>query len=761
MKRGIRILGMTAVAMLILSWAFAQAQTVRVDVSARAWASNVVVPQSRSMSLDARNRIEVTGITLDVSILDQAATTTLDIELRNPTNSRLEAEMLVPVPEGAAIKAFTFQGAAKEPTAELLPKDKALATYKSIVSHMRDPALLEFAGCNLIRSSVFPVDAHGTQKVRLTYEHLLEADGNRVDYILPRTEALDYKVPWQATVKIQSKGPISTVYSSSHKYEVTKPHDNVALLKIDKQAMHDPGSLQISYLKEGSQGLTSTLFTYPDPKIDGGYFLLLAGVPAKAKDADGNGAKRELTIVIDRSGSMAGAKIAQVKAAALQILDGMDDGETFNIIDYSDSISSFATAPVVKGKTTALEARKYIEKISAANGTNLHDAILEALRPRPADGMLPLVLFLTDGLPTVGVRDEATIRQAVIKGNTYNRRIFTFGVGYDVNAPLLTNLAQNSRAISTFVQPTEEIEAKVSQVFRRLVGPVLSAPKLALIDDKGRVLERTRMNDLIPGKLPDLFEGDQLVVLGKYTGTDPIRFALTGDFMGKTRKYTYDFKLDKATTRNSFVPRLWASRKIALMIEEIRQAGAELAANPALAHGKAPTDPKMKELTDEIVRLSMEFGILTEYTSFLAKEGTDLTRTVDNGKTAQYNLYQRAQMTRTGIGGFNQGVNNESQIVQSRQNMRNGFYDENMKRVEIVSVQQVNDRALFRQGGRWVDSQAIGNNSARVDSVVRIGTPEYDAMVDKLVSQHRNGAMAVNGEVLLNVDGKNVLVKNN
>jgi len=83
------------------------------------------------------------------------------------------------VPDGAAVRGFDFSGPGKEPSAELLPKDKAEATYKSIVAKMKDPALLEFAGYNLIRSSVFPVDAHGEQKIRLTYEHLLPADGGQ------------------------------------------------------------------------------------------------------------------------------------------------------------------------------------------------------------------------------------------------------------------------------------------------------------------------------------------------------------------------------------------------------------------------------------------------------------------------------------------------------------------------------------------------------------------------------------------------------
>lgn len=750
-----------AAAVVAMAWATAAfGQSAHVSVSARAWASNVVVPQARSMSVDHGKRVEIVGVNLEVNILEQAALTSMEIELQNPTSARIEAELLVPVPEGATIKGFSFDGASKEPTAELLPHDKALAMYKSIVASMRDPAMLEFAGCNLVRSSVFPVEPRGKQKVRLSYEHLLPIDGNRVDYTLPRTESLEYKVPWQATVKIQSKRPIATVYSSSHRFELARTNDQCVTLKIDKQAMLEPGPLRLSYLEEGEQGLTSSLFSYPDPKSGGGYFLLLAGVPAKAKTDDGKTLKRELTIVIDRSGSMSGTKIAQVKAAALQVIEGLEDGESFNIIDYSDSVASLWRQPAAKDKESMKEAREYLRKIEAAGGTNLHDAVLEALTPKPKESLLPIVLFLTDGLPTVGVKDESRIRQDAAAANKFNRRIFTFGVGFDVNAPLLTNLAQTTRATSTFVLPSEDVEAKVSQVFRRLKGPVLASPKLTVVDKSGEPLDRPRVSDLMPGAIPDLFEGDQLVVLGKYKDAEPLRFRLSGQFNGGTRDFAYSFNMDKATTKNSFVPRLWASRKIAMLIEEIRQSGADMAGNPALARPTPSSDPKMKELVDEIVRLSLEFGILTEYTAFLAREGTDLNAREDLSKNATYNLQQRAQMTRTGIGAVNQSFNNDNQSKQFTQNARNAYYDENMKLQEVMSVQQVNDRALFRQKERWVDSQSINNHNAKVDQTVQLGTPEYDKLLERLIRENRNGSISVGQEVLINVDGKNVLVKN-
>jgi len=758
-----RAVAVAALWALLPAAAFAQARHVA-TIHVRAVAANVIVPQSRSFSADHKANVEITGVKAGVVVVEQAATTTLDIELKNKTGSRQEAELLVPVPEGAAIRGFDFQGAGKEPSAELLPKDEAVSTYKSIVAKIKDPALLEFAGMNLIRSSVFPLDPHGTQKVRVTYEHLLPSDGARVDYVLPRTESIDYNVPWDVSVKIKSKQPISTVYSPSHEVFYERAGKFQAAVKVGREAMSEPGPFQLSYLQDLGEGVTASILAYPDPKIDGGYFLLLAGLPADASTTDENGrpvVKREVTVVIDRSGSMTGEKLRQAQDAALQVIEGLAEGEAFNIIDYSDWIASFAPKPVVKDKKNAEAARHYLRRLQAGGGTNIHDALLEALRPEPREEMLPIVLFLTDGLPTVGVRKEVAIREAAEKANKYSRRIFTFGVGYDVNAPLLSHLAQKSRAVSTFVLPNEEIEAKVSQVYRRLFGPVLAEPELQVVDADGAVTTR-QVLDVLPDEVPDLFEGDKLVLLGKYLGEGPLRFKLRGEFRGKPRTFGFRFKLDSATTKNSFVPRLWASRKIALLIDEIRQAGADEGSSSSVVSASAASDPKMKELVDEIVRLSVEFGILTEYTAFLAREGTDLNRRNEILQEANRNLVNRAQQTRVGQAAVNQAFNDNFQRAQVQLNRRNYFYDQNLDRVQITRVQQVNDRAFFQQGKRWIDGQAINDRAGtQPDRTVTVGSPEFMQLAEQLTAQNRQGTLSMQGEILLRVDGRNILVKGN
>jgi Ca-activated chloride channel family protein len=263
----------------------------------------------------------------------------------------------------------------------------------------------------------------------------------------------------------------------------------------------------------------------------------------------------------------------------------------------------------------------------------------------------------------------------------------------------------------------------------------------------------------MPAELPDVFEGDKLVLLGQYKDEQPLAFILGGDYRGRRRKFRFNFDLKSATTRNSFVPRLWANRKVAFLIEEIRQAGAAAGAAFPSQTGTGMQDPKMKELVDEIVRLSTEFGILTEYTAFLAKEGTDLAAYGENFKKAGLNLESRAIGRRAGVGAVNQLMNDNYQRKQRVDNRRNTFLDKDMNSVQTTTVQQMNDRALYQRGARWIDSQTVeAEKSVEPDETIAFGSDEYFALLQKFVDQNRQGVLAVSGEILLRVDNKNVLI---
>jgi Ca-activated chloride channel family protein len=738
-------------AALLIPAASAAPQELRLEAN-----TQFIVPQARSFAVRPTPQpVQITSVEASATIVERTARTSLEIALQNPSGAVAEAVLLVPVPAGAVVSFFDFQGAASEPTAELLPLERARATYESIVRQSRDPALLEFAGLTLIRSSVFPIPPQGTQKVRIGYDHLLEGDGDRVDYLLPRSESLEQRLPWRISVDIKSSHPISMVYSPSHEVVAERRGPSEFHVTVAERARTGPGPFRLSHLIERN-GVNASLFAYPDPTVGGGYFLLMAGLPASL-EGHTDRLRREVTLVIDRSGSMAGEKMDQARAAALQVIEGLADGEAFNIIDYASTVSLFAAAPQPKDAAATAAARRYLESIRPGGGTNIHDALVEALRQPARDAMLGIVLFLTDGLPTIGTRSEVAIRQMVEQGNVHRRRVFTFGVGEDVNVPLLDRIASVTRATATYVLPREDVELKVASVFKRLYGPVLAEPTLTVLESDGTPTTRLAQ-ELIPQQLPDLFEDDQLILLGQYRQAAPAIFQIEGNFLGRPRSFTFDFDLSAASTAHAFVPRLWASRRIAFLIDQIRQAGAASAEIPPVVGSSPLDDPRSRELVEEILRLSTRFGILTEYTAFLATEGSTGWAEASRGCSAM--LDQRAVGTRFGAGAVNQALNYKAQWGQTVLNYDNSFVDAELNQVNFAQVQQMCDLAFFQRDGRWVDSRLLVGAEAvpAASRRVAVGSPEHLELLGRLQRDGRQGVLALRGAIVVQVDGEVVEV---
>lgn len=719
----------------------------------------IMPPAPRRPRPSVIESVRLEAVTADVQISDQVATTHVTYTLHNVGNVASEAQLVIPVPDGVTIRSFQYDGTGPEPTAILLARDEARNIYHSIVNSMRDPGLLEFAGYGAIRSSVFPVPAGATQNVRVVYEQALPASGDRIDYVLPRSESnTTDQVKWGVKFTVNSKRPITSVFSPSHAMTSERKSPGQVTVNIDPAAFNQPGSVMLSYLVQpAGDGVAASIIAMPDPSIGngkGGYFMLVIGLPPTSPDAPKM--KREVTLVMDRSGSMRGEKIVQTKAAAQQIISGLNDGEMFNIIDFSDSIQSFAAGPVLKDASSAARAKDYIAAINADGGTAIHAALLESLKPKPAAGMLPMVLFLTDGLPTVGEKSEVKIRDDAAKANEFSRRLFTFGVGYDVNSPLLANLAKVSRGAPTFVMPNEDVEAKVSQVFRRLAGPMLAAPSLTAMDGSG-IVSSQLLREVQPAQLSDVFEGEQIVIYGQYTQSGTIKLKLNGTQGERARTFEIDVSTADASARNGFVGRLWAQRKIGALIEEIRNSAAEK------PNGNPATDPRTKELVDEIVSLSKKFGILTEYTAFLATEkGEKYDAASFRGvMTDAAPTAVRRMAVRDGAGGVNQEVNaaKNAPSATPMDEKKQAYMDRDMQMREVRNVQAVNDRAFVYRNNRWLDMRILEQESAVPEQTVEFGTPDWMAVAEELGKQNLQGVLSLDGEVYFVLNGKRVLMK--
>ncbi|MDF1836727.1 MAG: VWA domain-containing protein, partial [Planctomycetota bacterium] len=559
---------------------------------------------------------------------------------------------------------------------------------------------------------------------------------------------------WKINLEIQEERPISVVYSPSHQLDRSRVGNKYRLRSADRL---EPGAFHLSYLVEGA-GISASFLAYPDPTLGGGYFMLMAGLPVDSKDAEDR-TPRQVTLVMDRSGSMAGEKLDQTLAAVSQVIESLDPDESFNIVDYASQVAMFAPQPVLKTRKNVLAARQYLANIRPTGGTNIHDALLASLSQKLTPGHLPIVLFLTDGLPTVGLTSEIEIRDMAKASNVGKQRIFTIGVGKDVNVPLLDRISDESRAMGTYVLPGEDVETKVAGVFRRLSGPQLSDIELEVFDESGQLTTRA-LREMFPSPIPDLFEGDPLVLLGQYRGTGNLRFRMTGTSYRKRRAYEVNFDLSQSSVTNSFVPRLWAGRKIAYLVDEIRQAGAR-AGGLDLSRIDVFADPRFKELAEEILRLSTRFGILSEYTSFLATEGTQLDDWAALSLNCRAELNNRAVKERFGESAVNQGRNFNRRKVQSVVDYSNSFWNESSEKVSFSGVQQVCDRAFFQRGGQWVDSNLVGKaDKIKPEATIVFGSDDHTKILSVLVSQGQQGLLSLQGDILLQFEGKSILIQN-
>ena len=688
-----------------------------------------------------------------VEISDGVAKTILAIDLHNPASQRVEAELLLPIPAKATVSGFTFLCYGDTPAYEVFRVAKAQGAYQSLASLTQDPATLEFVGTSVLRSRVFPLRADEHQTVRIVYEEALQSDGQRVDYVLPRSENLGCTIPWEVDVRISSKGHIADVYSPTHGLSIDQQSAHERRIKVVPGAngLIEAGPIRLSVLT-GDEALATTMFTAKDPSGPGGWFVLLAGigeVPAQAEMP-----RREVTIVIDRSGSMQGPKFAQAMAAARQVLEGLEFGEAVQIIDYSGDVEQFAVAPVVKTEANLPVLLSYLDGLEPTGGTNLDGALQLALATPVMDGFVPVVLFLTDGLATEGEKREHVIRDRAIAGNVHGHRVFTFGVGNDVNASLLDAVAQRSRARATYVSPGESVEVAVSDVFHDLSGPVLTHLEFEVADADG-AMDTRLVRDVYPGLMPDLFQGDRLLLVGRYLESRPATLRLKG--RGVEGDVTLELQHDFAqgTAKNTFVPRLWAMRRIAALENSLRQQGADPSALAVLGQ-----DARFKETVDEMLELAAVHGVLTDSTAFLAREETQLGDR-DSLLTAACKNSLDSNEFRSGSASVAYQSNILSNRSQSWVNSANLLEDSSGKAVASYGVQTIQGRTYIRRGGRWTDGRLALTEAAtaKPDVEILVGTPEYATLLDAMTKAGRGAELSLGGEILIKMGGIVTLIK--
>ena len=528
-----------------------------------------------------------------VEIADQAAHTEIDQVFRNPQNRDIEGTYIFPLPEGASFSAFSMHVDGEPLTAEILEADEARQIYEEIVRQRIDPALLEYVGRGAYRARIFPIPAAGEKRIELAYDEVLEQDAGIVRYLYPLNTEKFSAVPLEdvsVQVDIQSATPIKAVYSPSHEIAIERQDDHHVRVVYADEGVRPAEDFVLYYTVSPDPVGLELLTFFSEEEIEGYYMLLAA--PRIAQVAAAVIPKR-MVFVFDRSGSMKeDGKMEQAKAALKFAVESLDQGDEFNIVDYSTAVSSFADAPSQATPEARQEALAYIERLEATGGTNIHGALLEGLGMMRGDGRAEMMVFLTDGKPTIGETGVQKIVEDATAANGVAARIFVFGVGYDVNTHLLDRLAGENGGTTTYVKPGEDIEVAVSSFYTKVSSPVLAALEVEFTGGRQR--------DFYPPELPDLFRGSQVVQLGRLEASGELSVELSGQLLGE--RQTFARTIDVGQPGPEFIPRLWATRKVGFLLDQIRLHGEE------------------GELVNEIIALSKRYGIITPYTSFLIVE---------------------------------------------------------------------------------------------------------------------------------------------
>jgi Ca-activated chloride channel family protein len=660
----------------------------------------VIVDPDRQTNINVRSMLDqpqpltVKYHRVSITINNRIAKTTIDQVFKNSYDRDLEGTYLFPIPESSTISDFALYMNGKKISGEILEKDEARKIYEDIVRRMKDPGLLEYVGRNMFKARIYPIPAHGETKIQLEYIQTIEFDDGIYRYVYPLNTERFSPLPLEEvtiTADIHSSLPMKNIYSPSHRVDVSmdmfearvgyesndvKPDRDFVLYYSVSRA--DIGMSLLSYKKHGEDG----------------YFAMLLSTG----DLETEASPKDIVFILDTSGSMNGRKLIQAKQALRFCLSNLKGQDRFNLIGFSTGIHSLSESLIPVNEENINRALLFVERFKARGGTNINGALLtglELFRDSENPGM---IIFLTDGEPTVGVTDIGEILHNIELSNHKRTRVFVFGVGTSVNTHLLDKIAEDQRGLSEYVLPTENIEVKVSSFYRKISEPILTDVTL----DFGKA----HIYDIYPQNLGDIFNGTQLIVMGRYESGKKTSITLDGRVEERKKVYQYDALFNFENTENDFLPLLWATRKIGYLMGEIRLKG------------------EREELVDEIVKLSTEYGIMTPYTSFLVLESdTDYNRWgIERGMEPQVmkrgRTYKSAMESASG-----------EEAVRSSMDISDMKGSTVAEAPEMETVKHVGDRVFYLRGGVWVDREY--NERMKVQTVKYLSARFFNLMEKK------------------------------
>jgi len=653
--------------------------------------------------------LPIKSIKIDTKIISQVATTHVEQIFRNDTDAVLEGTYFFPLPESASISEFAIWDGDRRLVGEVRSREEARRIYDEIVRRQRDPGLLEYAGKDLFQASIFPIPAHSDKKLELTYTQVLQAQSETVAYRYPLGVGRQVTQIGSVSgrIELESKDTVRNIYSPSHAVDIKHSGDHRAMISFESESGKEPQDFQLFYAIS-SQDFGVSLLTDREAGKDG-YFLLM--ISPKDDWSEQEYTAKDIVFVLDTSGSMAEeGKMVKARAALLYGIRILRPQDRFNVISFAGEEHLMETGLVSADDQGRKRGESFVQALQPVGGTNINQALSAALRQFDSSSRPKILVFLTDGLPTVGETNTTRIIDNARQARPQGVRLFTFGVGYDVNTALLDKLATENGGVADYVEPREDLEVKVSNFFAKINYPVLTDLKLDMAGVD---------TDLVyPRSLPDVFRGSQVTLIGRYRNPidmDYVRLTLTGSSSGKARTFYYNnLHFPIREERNDFLPRLWATRRVGWLMEQVR------------------TNGENKELRDEIVDLGTRYGIVTPYTSYLALEPNATMRDVTNSPINGRRLGGVAGGLGNAPPPSPKDANAITGMAGVQQSKRARAQQETVRveKDEVLSsaVKTVGGKTFYLREGVWTDAE-FKAEAHLPESPITFGSDEYFALL--------------------------------
>ncbi len=529
-------------------------------------------------------RLPIVDERLEVRIDRQHATTLLRQSFQNEQGEPVEGLYRLALDEGSRVSGFAYYDGATRIVGEVFERDEAREVYEDVTGLGRDPGLLEQDGEGAFTFRVFPIAPGEPKRVEVTFGQLLAQRGRTVEYRVPLSGARS-----ALRIDLREDRPIGAIRSSSHELHVERRGDRAATIEL-RAPKGDGREAVIAYeVSEPDFALHARV--HRDPGQDP-YVVLSMAAPASDDEAH---VAKDVTLVLDRSGSMSGEPLAQAKRAAHDLVTRAREGDRLNIVIFDDGVESLYPAPRAVNARLRAEAHAYLDRVQEGGGTDIAGAIEHAVAAQHRDARPHLILFLTDG------QSDPTAALAAAEG-AGNARLYTIGLGPGVTRPLLSRLASAHRGTFTFIPNADALTDRMARLYDQLAEPVL-------VDLEVEGVSGARPYGRYPRTLPDLFRHDETrIAMRLLPGADRATVRLRGTHRGPPLERTVTVDVPSASDA-PWIGRTWAAARIDELLEDIA------------LHGE--TD----ERKDEVVELAIAYSIVTPYTSFLAIPESELTDT--------------------------------------------------------------------------------------------------------------------------------------